>query len=81
MASRRLGDAPISIPANATVIEFKRTDGHPRAWPTNTTRAVDGDGQVNYMRHLELDTPTPAKWRLQVARAIALDKGMPGNMI
>ncbi len=81
MASRRLGDGPINIPANATVIEFKRTDGNSRSWPANTTRAVDGDGQVNYMRYLDLDAPTSVKWRLQVARAVALDKGMPGNMI
>ncbi len=81
MASRRLGDGPINIPANATVIEFKRTDGNSRSWPANTTRAADGDGQVNYMRYLDLDAPTSVKWRLQVARAVALDKGMPGNMI
>lgn len=81
MASRRLGDAPISIPNNTTTIEFQRSDGNASLWPTNTTRVVDGDGQVNFMRHLELDAPTSVKWRLQVARAVALDKGMPGNAI
>ncbi|KAK2463530.1 hypothetical protein APHAL10511_004281 [Amanita phalloides] len=79
MASRRLADMPIGIPANATTIEFPRSDGSSRQWPPNTTHIVDGDGQVNYMDQLDLDAPTPVKWRLQVARAIALDKGMPEN--
>lgn len=81
MASRKLGDAAISIPANATVLEFKRTDGNASLWPTNTTRIVESDGQVNFMRHLDLDAHTCVKWRMQVARAVAIDKGMPGNAI
>ena len=80
MATRKLGEAPVGIPAGATVIEFRRSDGNSQ-WPTNTTRTVDGDGQINYMRHLELDAPTSVKWRLQVARAIAMDKGMPGIIV
>jgi hypothetical protein len=81
MSSRRLGDVAISIPANATILEFKRTDGNANLWPTNTTRVVESDGQVNFMRHLDLDAHTCVKWRLQVARAVAIDKGMPGNAI
>ncbi|KAF8630139.1 hypothetical protein AX15_003092 [Amanita polypyramis BW_CC] len=77
MATRRLGEAPVDIPPGATVIEFRRSDGKSHQWPTNTIRAVDRDGEVNYMRHLDLDAPTSVRWRLQVARAIALDKGMP----
>lgn len=79
MASRRLAEVPVDIPSNANVLHFQRTDGDSSLWPTNTTRIVDHEGQVNYMQHLDLDTPTALKWRLNVARAIAIDKGMSEN--
>ena len=79
MASRRLAETAPNVSSNLSVLEFKRTDGDSRTWPTNTTRIVDSSKQVNYMRYLDLDSPTSVKWRLNVARAIAMDKGMPGN--
>ncbi|KAF8634585.1 hypothetical protein AX17_004174 [Amanita inopinata Kibby_2008] len=76
MSGRRIAGRPVDIPQNAVILEFQKTDGDSSLWPTNTTCIVD-HGEVNYMRHLDLDTSTSVKWRLSIARAIAMDKGMP----
>ncbi|PFH51781.1 hypothetical protein AMATHDRAFT_74675 [Amanita thiersii Skay4041] len=79
MATRRIAEGSIEIPPNVVYIDFERTDGDPRLWPQNTICVVDDEGHVNYMHYLDIDAFTPMKWRLQVARAMALDLGMPEN--
>lgn len=66
------------LPANPRWIEFPQSDGDEKNWPTNTTREVDSDGHVNYMRVAPLDDPLSIKWRVEVARSLAQIMSMPG---
>ncbi|KAF8643034.1 hypothetical protein AX16_009278 [Volvariella volvacea WC 439] len=79
MASRNLSDKFALPSKNVEYLEFDKSDGSPGLWPTATTRIVDREGQVNFMQLLDLDSPTAAKWRTQVGKAIALDLKLPGG--
>ncbi|RXW23895.1 hypothetical protein EST38_g1976 [Candolleomyces aberdarensis] len=69
------GNPNLRIPANPVYIDFPRTDGDPRTWPTNIQYAEDNEGQINWMKELELDHPIAIKWRLVVGKALAMDMG------
>lgn len=79
MSARRISEKTVEMPKNPQFIDFVRSDGNPSRWPTNTTRVVDSSGEVNYMQPLALDHPQTMKWRLEVARGIAVATGMPGQ--
>lgn len=60
-----------TLPANPSWLEFERSDGDSFNWPTNTTREVDHEGHVNYMRICAIDEPLCIKWRVEVGKALA----------
>lgn len=66
-----------TIPPNPDFLEFERTDGDAKQWPTNTQEVVDGDGQVNYMKPLGPDDSSNIHWRCQVAMKAAERLGRP----
>jgi hypothetical protein len=60
------------LPANPSWVEFPRSDGNENNWPQNTTRVVDNEGQVNFMRPVPLDEAGPSmKWRTDIASSLA----------
>jgi hypothetical protein len=69
------GNPNLKIPANPVYIDFPWSDGDSRTWPSNIQYVVDNEGQVNYMKELEIDHPIALKWRLIVGKALALDMG------
>ena len=77
------GNPNLKIPANPVYIDFPRTDGDPRTWPTNTQYVEDNEGQINWMKELEWDHPIALKWRMIVGKALAVDMGrertLPGS--
>lgn len=75
MSSRAVSSKHI-LPTNPTWLEFERSDGDPANWPTNTTREVDHEGHVNYMRVNTLDEPLAIKWRVEVGKALAEHMGL-----
>ncbi|KAF8809462.1 hypothetical protein BYT27DRAFT_7162823 [Phlegmacium glaucopus] len=77
MSARRVAvDAKSEEPANPTYIDFPRGDGQPSTWPTNTTRIVDSEGQVNFFDPLPVSHSQAIRWRIAVASAIANDLQM-----
>ena len=81
MARRGYSDKH-TIPENPSWVEFLRSDGDQSLWPQNTTREVDSDGQVNYMRPVPLDEPGPShKWRVEIASALAKALSWPGTVL
>lgn len=78
--SRRLAQPSVTFPPNTVFLDFPRSDGDISKWPNNTTRVVDGDGQVNFMEPLDIDASAQArKWRASVGKAIATKLEMPGD--
>ncbi|KAI6164586.1 hypothetical protein EDD17DRAFT_1561350 [Pisolithus thermaeus] len=65
------------LPANPTYIDFSISDGDPSQWPTNTTRVVDSEGHVNYMRPVPLDESLCIKWRCEVGASLAVRLNKP----
>jgi hypothetical protein len=79
-SSRRLGQPAISFRPDTVFLDFPRTDGDDSRWPTNTTRIVDADGQVNFMEPLDVDESGQArKWRSAIGKAIATKLEMQGD--
>ncbi|TFK39812.1 hypothetical protein BDQ12DRAFT_628755 [Crucibulum laeve] len=76
MSTRRVAEQRIELPENPTYLEFQRTDGNANNWPSNTTRIVDHEGEVNFMQYQDLSSPPAMRWRLQVAKAISIELGM-----
>jgi hypothetical protein len=76
MTSRTVS-ARHSLPPNPEFLEFERTDGDAKQWPTNTREVVDGSGQVNYMKPLGPDDGPDIHWRCQVALKAAERLGRP----
>lgn len=76
MSARRISDKPISVPENATFLDFERTDGDPRTWPTNTTPIVDDEGHVNFMQPVDIESSSAVRWRIGAGQgaAVALDR-------
>jgi hypothetical protein len=68
-----------ALPANPSWIEFERTDGDQSLWPTNTTKNVDREGHVNYMRVSAIDESLSIKWRVEVGKALAIIMELPGK--
>lgn len=78
--SRRVGQPSVNFGPNTIFLDFPRSDGDESKWPTNTTRIVDGDGQVNFMEPLDIDASAQArKWRASVGKAIATKLEMAGD--
>ncbi|KAI6113028.1 hypothetical protein F5141DRAFT_1111093 [Pisolithus sp. B1] len=67
------------LPANPTYIDFPISDGDPGQWPTNTTRVVDSEGHVNYMRPVPLDESLCIKWRCEVGASLAVRLNKPAG--
>jgi hypothetical protein len=79
MSARRVAaDGKFEGPAHPTYIDFPRHDGSPSTWPTNTTRTVDSEGQVNFFDYVPLTHSQSIKWRTVAASAIAIELQMPG---
>lgn len=68
--SNRASSSKYALPANPAWIEFERTDGDQSQWPQNTTKNVDREGHVNYMRVSPVDDPLCIKWRVEVGKAL-----------
>lgn len=68
------------LPDNPKWIEFGKSDGDQSKWPTNNTKVVDSEGHVNYMRIDELDGNVSLKWRIEVAKRVAVLMNMPGEL-
>jgi hypothetical protein len=67
-----------ALPASPQWVEFRRSDGDPSRWPTNTTKVVDSEGNVNFMRPCGIDESLCIGWRVTIGTAIALKMNMPG---
>ena len=76
MAVRRLNNNH-SLPPNAVYVEFPRTDGDSKTWPTTAEREIDGDGNVNYFRPVSIDESLAINWRKAVGPKIAEVMGLP----
>jgi len=66
-----------TLPPNPEFLDFDRTDGDAKQWPTNTKEVVDADGNVNYMKPLGLDDSSDIHWRRQIAIKVAERQGRP----
>ena len=78
MSNRGLSNKHV-LPANPTWIEFERSDGDQNLWPRNTTKVVDQESHVNYMRVAPLDDYISIKWRVEVGKALAGFMDLPGK--
>jgi hypothetical protein len=76
MTSRSVAGGHV-LPPNPEFLEFERTDGDAKQWPTNTNEVVDGDGHVNYMKPFGPDDSSNVHWRCQVAMKVAERLGRP----
>ena len=68
-----------TIPDNPTWIEFPRSDGSASYLPKNTTKVVDSEGQVNFMRPVGMEESLSNLWRVAVGSAMATRLGMPSE--
>ena len=75
---RVAADTRLEEPANPTYIDFPRSDGNPTTWPTNTTRIVDSEDQINFFDYVPLTHSQSVRWRMVVASAIAIELQMAG---
>jgi hypothetical protein len=66
-----------TLPPNPEFLDFERTDGDAKQWPTNTREVVDADGNVNYMKPLGPDEGSSINWRYQIAMKVAEKLGRP----
>lgn len=78
---RNLADTGISLPKNTEYLDFPQTDGNVSTWPTNTSRVVDNEGQVNYYEHVALDHSQNIRWRMLIGDAIGLKLNLPGKIM
>jgi hypothetical protein len=78
MSSRRISDKGVALPDNPHFLEFERSDGDSRTWPSNTTQIVDGDGHVNFMQYVEIDALAAIKWRRGAGKGAATALELPG---
>ncbi|KAJ4475059.1 hypothetical protein J3R30DRAFT_3295061 [Lentinula aciculospora] len=67
----RSANAKHELPSNPVYREIEHSDGVQSAWPKNTTRIVDSEGQVNWMQYVPSDEGMAIKWRVQVGQALA----------
>jgi hypothetical protein len=66
-----------TLPPNPEYLDFPRTDGDAKQWPTNTKEVVDAEGNVNYMKPLGTDDGSSVHWRSQIAMKVAERLGKP----
>ena len=76
MASRSVAGGH-TLPPNPEFLDFERTDGDPKKWPTNTKQVVDTEGNINYMKPLGPDNSSDIHWRCQIAAKVAERLGKP----
>ncbi|KAH0836747.1 hypothetical protein J3R83DRAFT_8483 [Lanmaoa asiatica] len=76
MSTRGVSSGHI-LPPNPTFIDFPVSDGDESQWPTNTTRVVDSEAHVNYMRPVPIDESLSIKWRCEVGASLALQLRKP----
>ncbi|KAI0061010.1 hypothetical protein BV25DRAFT_1827253 [Artomyces pyxidatus] len=69
------------LPPNPVYLDFERTDGDANLLPTNTTRVVDHEGQVNFMRPVGLEESANIHWRHQIAMKVAERMGKPCALV
>jgi len=77
--SNRSFSSKHALPPNPAWIEFERSDGDQSLWPPNTTKSVDREGHVNYMRVASVDDPLSIKWRVEVGKALGNLMELPGK--
>ncbi|KAI0289449.1 hypothetical protein BC826DRAFT_914503 [Russula brevipes] len=70
MASRSVAGGH-TLPPDPEFLDFERTDGDAKQWPTNTNEVVDNGGEVNYMKPLGSDDSSDIHWRCHVAMKVA----------
>ncbi|KAH9967236.1 hypothetical protein BC827DRAFT_1123410 [Russula dissimulans] len=70
MSSRVVGGGH-TLPPHPEYLDFERTDGDAKQWPTNTNEVIDSNEQVNYMRPLGPNDSSDIHWRCQIAMKIA----------
>jgi hypothetical protein len=66
-----------TLPAHPHYLEFERSDGDARFWPTNTTKVVAADGTVNFMRPVPLDEAASVGWRCGIGAGVAKLMNLP----
>ena len=76
--SRRISDKATTLPENPHFLEFERSDGDSRGWPTNTVCSIDGDGHVNFMQYVDIDAPAAVRWRVAAGQGAAIALELPG---
>lgn len=69
------------LPPNPTFKEIPNSDGDSRRWPSNTTKIIDSDGQVNYMYYVPIDEGMAIKWRVSVGEALGNALGWPSKLL
>ncbi|KAF9006127.1 hypothetical protein BDQ17DRAFT_1389700 [Cyathus striatus] len=77
MSARRVAEGKLDLPPNPTWIDFPESDGSASTWPTNTTRVIDHEGHVNFMQVQDLMSYSAVRWRITIAKAIAVEMRMP----
>ena len=76
MSSRNVASGH-ALPANPVFLDFEKSDGDTKQWPTNTKEVVNAEGQVNYMKPLGLEESSNIHWRCQIAMKVAERLGRP----
>ncbi|KAI0075301.1 hypothetical protein K474DRAFT_1664349 [Panus rudis PR-1116 ss-1] len=76
MSVRRIATTH-TLPPNPHWLEFPRSDGSKKQWPTNTQKIVDPQGHVNFMRPVGIDESLCIHWRRQAGIAVAKAMGLP----
>lgn len=77
MSSRRVSEKFFSLPESSHFLEFQRSDGDPRTWPSHTTRSIDSDGHVNFMQYVDIDASYAVRWRVAAGKAAAAALELP----
>ena len=67
------------LPDNPSWLEFPRSDGDPAQLPKNTTKVVDSEGQVNFMRPVGMEESLTNLWRVNIGSHLAIRMQLPGE--
>lgn len=67
----------MGLPENIQYLEFTRSDGDSRTWPSNVVRTIDGDGHVNFMQYVDLDAAAALRWRIAAGSGAAIALELP----
>lgn len=79
MSVRQIGKGAAHIPSDAELLEFPRTDGRKKEWPSNTEKVVDSAGAVNYMSAQTIDNAPSPIWRKNAGQKVAAALKLPGG--